>query len=244
MLHKLHIVRNIFVVIILFACCITANAQRRYFVGYVKDSATKFPIINATITNETSHAVFNSDKKGFFRVTAVPGDLLFFEAKNYHYKIYHTSLMMVDTLVIYLASNANQLASVTVSTKGYSQYQKDSIKRREEFMQDVGPKMKTVSGGNSGVGAGLNLDPFLSKKGKEKREAYKFFEQNEQDRYVDYRFSREIVGQYTLLTGDTLTNFMWQYRPSYKWLRDHQADDDVFFYINEKMKEFVVKKQE
>jgi len=41
--------------------------------------------------------------------------------------------------------------------------------------------------------------------------------QEEQDKYVDHRFTRAIVRKITGLNGDSLNTFMSNYRPSYEF---------------------------
>jgi len=225
---------------------ITSNtfAQKKMKLGYVRDSATHQPLVNVLVTNEDTHTLTHTDDKGFFRVEANDGALIFFNAQNYRYDTLRYGAMTPDTATVNMAPLANELAAVTVTAKGYSIYQQDSAKRRQAFLLDAGsPKMQTISKSNSDAGIALNLDPILKKKDRSKRKAFKTFDEIEQTNYVDYRFSRDIVSGYTGLQGDALSDFMEKYRPTYEWLRDHPADDDVFYYINDKLKEYSKKKK-
>ncbi len=119
----------------------------------------------------------------------------------------------------------------------------DSMKRLAAFKEDlVSPAYKPLTKAHSqGFGLGISLD-FLSKQQTSKRRQEKFFEQSEKDAYVNYRFSPEIVGGYTGLKGDSLTVFMQKYTPDYTWLREHTSDEDVFYYINDKLKIYLGRK--
>jgi hypothetical protein len=149
--------------------------------------------------------------------------------------------MMEKTLFVRMSLLPHELPGVTVTTT-YSKYQSDSIKRLEDFKKDmVSPKYSTIENNKSGAGAVINLDRFSSKE-KNKKRAEKLFEQHEKDAYVRYRFSPELVGAYTGLHGDSLNTFIYKYWPDYDWLRRHTSDEDVFYYINEKLKDYYKRK--
>ena len=46
-------------------------------------------------------------------------------------------MIMQDTIVIYLAQLPHVLPGVTVTTTGYTKYQHDSVRRRQEFADDM-----------------------------------------------------------------------------------------------------------
>jgi len=46
-----------------------------------------------------------------------------------------------------------------------------------------------------------------------------------------------LVSSLTGLKDEDLSLFMQQYRPTYQWLRAHPTDEDIMFYINEKLKD-------
>ncbi len=110
--------------------------------------------------------------------------------------------------------------------------------RLQQFLSDIGaPKQPAASTANSGAGLGINLD-FLTKKEKSKRKAYKLYNEHEKDAYLNYRFSPETVSEYTGLKDDTLKHFMQLYTPDYDWLRQHTENEDIFYYLNDKLRLF------
>lgn len=218
------------------------RAIRRKIMGYVLDSITGTPIVNAIISNETTHKITTPDQKGFFSITAAPDDVIFINAFNYNYDTLIATSHLPDTLQVALVREPEYLPGVTVTTttQGYSRYQLDSIRRREAFVEEMGaPKMKTVSkASNMPAGFAINLDKFFSKKDKNRTKAYNTFDFLEKQTYIDYRFSPQLVAQYTGLKGDSLVTFMRQYTPDYDWLRAHPTDEDIVYYINDKLKVF------
>ena len=227
---------------LLIAC--TAPAQRQAKVGFIKDSATQRPLANVLVTNESSHELTHTDEKGLFHINARDKDIVFFDAQDYRFDTLRYGFMITDTVTIFLVHLPNVLAGVTVTARGLTKYQQDSVKRRIDFESVAGHKTNTVSQSNSGAGVGINLDPLLKKSDKSKRKAYKTFDEIEKTNYIEFRFSRDLVAGYTGLRDDSLTKFIEKYRPTYQWMRDHPTDDDMFYYINDKLKEFTGVKQE
>jgi len=104
-------------------------------------------------------------------------------------------------------------------------------------LASTGALKKAVGGANSGAGIALNLDRF-SRRERVKRNAYDFFDNNEKEEYINYRFNNTIVNTYTGLKSDSLQLFMQEYRPSFNWLREHLAEEDIKYYINDNLKSF------
>lgn len=235
--------RYLLIIIAVILCMQQAHAQRsrRQIKGYVRDSITGIPIVNAIISNETTHKMVTPNQDGFFSITAAQGDMIFINAFNYNFDTLHATGRTPDTLRIVLTRIAGLLPGVTVTTtQGYTRYQLDSLRRREAFVKDMGaPKMKTISkADNMGAGFAINLDKLSRKRDKDRAKAYSSFDKLETLAYTDYRFSPQIVAQYTGLHGDSLVAFLRQYTPTNEWLRAHPDNDNVLYYINDKMKAF------
>jgi hypothetical protein len=222
-------------VILLIA--LTTSAQTRILNGYLKDSITLLPIANGTVMNESSKTSIVSDRRGFFRLPVKPNDFIYAYGKSYNYDTLSYSYLTQDTVTIFLSFAGNILPAVTVKGQ-YSKYQLDSMQRREDF--DKGrPVAKTFSTSHpSGFGLTLNLDKLLQKKYRYQKRDEQLFSTLEKMAYVDYRYSPHVVNYYTGLKGDELQNFMKLYTPSYEWLRQHTANEDVLYYINDKLKAY------
>lgn len=230
--------RKLYCLCLLFLVAITTvNAQRSFVKGYLRDSVTQFPINGGFVNNPTTNQRIMTDQRGFFRIKAAPGDKLYASATDYRLDTFTVSVLFADTVSVYLVPTGTFLPTVTVTAR-YTKYQLDSIKRREEFNKDRGPKMSTVETQRSqGFGINFNLDKG-KKKYKDQKHAEYVFDRAEQQAYIDARFSPQIVAYYTGLKGDQLKAFLSRYTPSYEWLRAHPSDDVVMYYLNEKIKEF------
>lgn len=220
---------------------IVAQAQKKNERwGYLRDSITREPIVLASITNLNTQTTVMTSASGRFKIDLQENQVLSFAAVGYYFDTihYNKQFLLQDTLSLFLSPLAHSLGNVTVTAKGLSRYQLDSIERRKEFLQDiVDYTIPTVSKANSGAGIALNLDRF-SRHEKNKRKAFAFFESNEKEAYINYRFPAAVVTQYSGLKDAELQQFMQQYRPSSVWLRRNRSEEDIKYYINEKLKLF------
>lgn len=220
-------------IIILFIG-ITGQAQVRVINGFVRDSTSLAPL-EAKVTNVTKKRSVTTDASGFFKLDASANDFIFISAPDHNYDTLNYSLFFTDTITILLSSAGTILPNVTVTTR-YNRYQLDSIQRITEFQQDRGTTYNAVeSNRGPGFGVIVNLDRF-KKKYRDKKKDEKVFNMLEKSAYVDYRFSPQIVALYTGLKGDQLQAFIQKNKPSYEWLRLHPTNEDVLYYINDKLK--------
>lgn len=230
--------------ILLIFCGLFANAQKKNIRwGYLKDSVTKEPIVLASVTNLNTQNTVMTSVTGLFKIELQENQILSFAAVGYHFDtiLYYKSYLLKDTIHLFLKPLTYSLADVTVTVKGMSRYQLDSIERRKDYLQDiVNYTIPMISQANSGAGIALNLDRF-SRHEKNKRKASEFFDSNEKEAYINYRFPASIVTRYSGLKDDNLQRFMQLFRPSAEWLRKNKTEEDIKYYINEKLKQFFTK---
>ncbi len=213
--------------------------------GYLKDSITREPIVLASITNLNRKHTVMTNNAGRFKIELHENEVLAFAAVGYYFDTvqFHKAIFHKDTLQLHLSPLYKALANVTVTSHSLHTYSRDSMARRKEFLQDIGEHtLPAVSSANSGAGVALNIDRF-SKREKNKRKSMAFFETAEREAYIDYRIPAAIVTKYSGLKEDDLEAFMQLYRPSYEWLRKHSTEEDIKYYINEKLKQFNKKGQ-
>lgn len=240
-----HVVSKILAVFLLLFCIALQqlHAQRKMLHGYVLDKDAYSPLPDATVLNADKNKKTLTDIKGIFSLSVADDELIFFSADGYHFDTLRFKLNTPDTIIMYLTKLPKELPGVTVSAKGYTQYQHDSVNRLKEFNEKmVAKQYSPVSNNKSGAGMVVNLD-FFSSREKIKRKDKKFFEQQEINAYMNYRFSDKLVTAYTGLKGDKLSAFKNENMPSYEWLREHTSDEDIFYYINEKLPLFLKKQK-
>lgn len=232
------IIKFSFSISIAFFITVSGLTQSRVVNGFLRDSVTLLPIPSGTITNSTINKTVKSDDKGFFRLEASPNDFLYASAKSYHFDTLKYSLMYTDTITIFLSFAGNVLPAVTVKGQ-YSRYQLDSIERKKDFDESRGTVAKTLDTGHpSGFGLTFNLDKVFKKKYRNQKSNERVFTTLEKNAYIDYRFSPNLVAYFSGLKGDKLRSFISYCSPSYEWLRQHPTNEDVLYFINDKLKEY------
>ncbi len=213
--------------------------------GVLKDSITHNALPFASVTNMNTHQTVLSNKNGFFKISISLNQLLSVASVGYNFDtiLMNEKNILKDTLHIFLSPLTRSLSEVTVYGKiKLSAYQLDSIKRRKDFFETMSEHTLPVfSNANSGAGIGLNLDHFYNRE-KRKRNVISLFDLIEQEQYINYRFNPELVSKYTTLSNESLETFMQQYRPTYNWLRKHVEEEDIIYYINDKLKLFFKRK--
>jgi hypothetical protein len=233
--------RKYFITLLAIMITTVGTAQKRKLVqGYLKDSVTNAPITLASVRNINTNTTVMTNGKGRFSIEVGENHILSFAAVGYFFDTlqYNTTYAGQDTLYPFLVPLARDLGNVTVTTRGMNRYQLDSMERRKDFLQDIANyTIPTVSQANSGAGIALNIDRF-SKHEKNKRKAMRFYETNEKEAYINYRFNTTLVQSMTGFKDEKLHQFIQQYRPSYEWLRKHTAEEDILYYINEQLKLF------
>jgi hypothetical protein len=217
------------------------NAQKnKNLIGYLRDSITHAPVVLASVSNNNSGQIVMTGNTGRFKLNVKTNDILSFAAVGYHFDTVQLtrSSLEKDSIDLYVSPLSHDLGNVTVSSKGMSAYQMDSMERRNDLLHDmVSYKKPTFAIANSGAGLGISIDRF-SKHEKNKRRALDFFERNEKEAYINYRYSQQLLTESTGFKDDMLRQFMQQSRPSYEWLRSNSTEEDIRYYINEQLKKF------
>lgn len=232
--------RRILFFICLFVSISAIGQNRKIVFGYLRDSITNAPIILASVRNINTNTTTMTGNNGRFSIAVSENHVLSFAAVGYFFDTlqYTTLYSQQDTLFPYLHALSRDLGNVTVTARGMSRYQLDSIERRKDFLQDISNyTIPTVSQANSGAGIALNLDRF-SRYERNKRKALTFYETNEKEAYINYRFNTSLVTSLTGFKDEKLRLFMQGHRPSYEWLRKNKTEEDVRYYINEQLKIF------
>jgi uncharacterized protein YxeA len=217
------------------------SAQKnKTLIGYLRDSVTHAPVVLASISNNNSGQIVMTGNTGRFKLNVKPNDIISFAAVGYHFDTVQLtrSFLEKDSIDLFVSPLSHDLGNVTVTAKGMSAYQMDSMERRNDLLHDmVSYKKPTFALSNSGAGLGISIDRF-SKHEKSKRRALDFFDKNEKEAYINYRYSQQLVAESTGFKDDTLRQFMQQSRPSYEWLRSNPSDEDIRYYINAQLKQF------
>jgi len=111
----------------------------------------------------------------------------------------------------------------------------DSLQNRKDYEKIFNykkPGLEITEGADGN--AGLDLDQIINVFRFQRNRRLKAFQDrliyDEENKFIDHRFTRYIVKKITGLDGDELTSFMIQYRPSHNFTK-YATDYEFFDYI-------------
>jgi len=221
-------VRKKFIYILCAGCTILlvlpayqANAQFKVK-GTVYDSSRLYPVQSVTVVSTGGKGTF-TDARGDYEIEVGEKDSIWFSFLGKP-TVKFPVLKMTDPLHfdISIQINIMVLKGVTVSPRNY---RLDSIQNRRDYAKIFNyekPKLKaTTSGPANEVGVGFDLDEiirmFQFRRNKNMLQFQQRLVQQEQDKFIDHRFNKQLVRRLTNLTGEALDSFMVMYRPTYEF---------------------------
>src|SRR6185295_7692763 len=207
------------ILLILFAY--PANAQFKVK-GTVYDSSRLYPVQSVTVVSTGGKGTF-TDARGDYEIEVGEKDSIWFSFLGKP-TVKFPVLKMTDPLHfdISIQINIMVLKGVTVSPRNY---RLDSIQNRRDYAKIFNyekPKLKaTTSGPANEVGVGFDLDEiirmFQFRRNKNMMAFQQRLLQQEEDKFVDHRFNKQVVRRLTNLNGEALDSFMIMYRPPYEF---------------------------
>jgi hypothetical protein len=214
-----------------------AFAQRS-FTGKIHKKGGSELLMAVSVQNRTRKRFDISDMGGNFRVIADQGDTVLFSSAGYKPDtVIVSAYMLTESYDIYMEPHAVYLAPVVVGS--LSNYQMDSLERWKDYTW-LAPKgkIKLMDRERHGDGVGISFSPqFRTDEDKQKERLRKRLEQDEQEFYIDFRFSKEYVARLTRFQGDSLQQFLKIYRPSYNFCRS-ATSVDMLLYVNDSMRKY------
>lgn len=189
--------------------------------GTVYDSS-KLYVVPGVNVYSTSGLSATTDSLGAYHIQASKGDSI-----SFFYMGKSTVKFPVETISNYNAFDISLrvkirdkyklLKGVTVFA---DTYRRDSLENRMAYSKIFDFDKPTIrSNYDPGGAAGLDLDQLIGmfqfRKNKQNIAFQKRLVEQEEDRYVEYRFNSKIIKKITGLSGDTLTRYKKLYRPSY-----------------------------
>jgi hypothetical protein len=220
--------------------------------GTVSDYFSKGPLDAVTVqTTSGGHTI--SDSLGRYSIEVKKNDSIWFS-----YLSKQTMKYSVDTIAhpqsfdIALYVDARWLPEVRVQTRDYKL---DSIENRQTYAKAFNyrkPGLRFSPSQNASnyvpgsVTAGLDLDEIINsfrfRRNREMLSLQLRLIQEEQDKYIDHRYTKYLVKRLTNLDGQELDDFMNFYRPTYDEVLA-MNDIELGYYIEQCYKNYVFLKQ-
>ena len=201
--------------------------------GVVRSSQTGLTMENVSVRNLSTRQVRLTDRSGQYSITASEDDTIIFSITAYTPDTLRVSFGQL------LTSYDPDLQMNMVSLKGVTvrgNYALDSLNRAASY-KELKDGMRGLTGGNGptdGVGVSISPLSYFSQRARQQRQTKRRMETNEEQFYVDDKFSAYTVARLTKLEGDSLNLFMYMYRPAYRKVRKMDRDD-MIEYISDKL---------
>lgn len=202
--------------------------------GTVYDSTKVVPVPDVMIKS-TNGATTNTDSVGHYNLIVNDKDSLTFIYQNkptarFAVKQIQDIGNFDISLRIRVDEKFRTLKGVRVFSKSFKQ---DSIDNRQEYAKIFNYQKPGISTSTSDYagGAGMDLDEFINifrfKRNKQLKYMQNRLMEQEQERYINYRFNKTLVKRITRLEGKNLDSFMVVYRPDFYFV---QNSTTVVFY--------------
>ena len=199
-----------------------ANALGQIIISGTIYDSSKLYVIPGVNVYSTSGAITITDSIGGYHLPVMQSDSIYFfyngkPTMKFPVKEINNYTSFDISLRVQVKEKYKLLSPVTVFTNSY---QMDSLENREAYKKLFGREKPTLrSTYEPGGPAGLDLDELIGmfqfRKNKQSMAFKKMLVQQEEERYVDYRFSSNTVSRVTGLKGEALEKYRKLYRPSY-----------------------------
>lgn len=187
--------------------------------GTVYDASRATPLPSVSVMS-TSGSGTTTDSLGRYTIFVNESDSISFSFLNkptakFPVKGIH-NIFQFD---ISLHVPASELPAVRVMPRNYRM---DSIQNRRDYAKAFDFQKPGISvSANPGGGVGLDLGEFINifrfRYNRRMLAFQRRLLQEEEDKFIDHRFTRSVVRKITGLSGDSLIQFMTLYRPSYEF---------------------------
>jgi hypothetical protein len=191
----------------------TASAQTLLKGKVVSNDSTKRILEKASVNNLRSRQATITGSDGSFMLAVQPGDSILISYVGYtDYTYYVRSGADVITKTFFLLPKNNAINGVRVSA--LTQYQKDSLKTARMFDKVIGYEQTA-----SIASPVTSLYEQFSKKYKDLRKLQGQIVIDEKQKFVDSKYTYELINRVTGLQGDSVAVFMYMYPMEYKFAR-------------------------
>jgi hypothetical protein len=183
--------------------------------GIVTDAATGKPLFPVTIVNLTTQQVTTTKENGFYTIPAKAGETVAFTFIGYKAveRVKPTSVI-IATLNIRMEPTEYRLRELKIRPGHLTKYQIDSLERVQTYKIQLQRRPPSAL-----VSPASALAEKFSKKAKRTYQFQKDFAAGEIEKFVDTRYTPELVSSLTGLTGDSLGHFMNTFPMPYDFAR-------------------------
>lgn len=191
--------------------------------GKVFDMSRTIPLASVSVMSSSGNGT-TTDSTGSYMILVNENDSIWFSYLNKPTpKFGVASINKFNAFDVALHVPVTELKEVRVMPRSYK---RDSLQNRLDYAKAFDYKKPGISLSappNSSFGVGLDLDAFINMFNFRKNRRMAQFRQRllreEEDKFIDHRFSKALVKKITGLTGPSQDEFMKKYRPSLEFTR-------------------------
>ncbi len=208
-----------YIAVVLILLAFKANAQYDVLKGVVREVNSREKLSDVFIKDINNKSITLTDKNGRFTISTATGHTLIFSSPGY----------VSDTLyVINMQPKTVELKSMPISLgEATVRSSRIAFDPRTEY-PDVYRKAKIYP---------LSPSTIFSRESRNARKLKRYFAHEEEERYIDDKYSKLYVSGIVPLKGVELEDFMAMSRPSYAFLKKTNGADLVL-YVNDQYKKF------
>ncbi len=187
--------------------------------GTIIDNETKLSIPAVTVINQTRSIISYSDSNGYYKIPFTTGDSILFSHTAYKPVFQHMAFSLGNQYkTILMNPKVYGLKQATII--GRTKYQQDSIQKYETYEHTMNKTQAT--GKFTGLGCSGCISAIADKILGISKRAKRFknnFNTDEQQEYIDTRYTPALVASLTGLKDDSLGFFMNKYPMEYQFAR-------------------------
>ncbi|MEO6329013.1 MAG: hypothetical protein ABIO55_08780 [Ginsengibacter sp.] len=204
--------------------------------GTVYDSTKVYSVSGVQVKSTNGTFTF-TDSAGIYHISASDKDSI-----SFFYRDKPTVKFPVSTISDYTQFDISLRIGVKEKYKPlkeifiFSNYRQDSVQNRNDYYKPFNYEKPGIrSTYTPGSSAGFDLDELINifrfRRNKQHLQFQKRLIEQEEDRYVGYRFSTKFLKRVTGLSGQFLEKYRIEYRPSYEFITSI-TELEFYEYIN------------
>ena len=246
--HRLRFNYRAFILALYVLAAAPALVHAQEIQGTVYDITQKIPLPGVSVLTASGYGT-QTDSMGFYSIRVLAADSLWFSYLGKATPKYPVKTVQNPAAFdVSIQISAIELPGVTVRKPNY---RFDSLQNRREYEKAFnyrrpGLHVSTLSPGSVGAGAGVDINELINVFRFRRNRNMKFLQgwliKEEQEKYIDYRYSKLFVRKLTGLESPELDSFMKYYRPEYGYVV-MLNDAELGLYILECFKEYQTPKR-
>ncbi len=226
-----------------FTLLIALSVHSQTLRGIVIDGETKQPLYLVNAIDNASSQSTATDERGAFVLPTKNGDVI-----SFSYIGYHTIQRLAATDSVLTVSMFPLSVSLQeyILHPDYTPYQKDSAEMATRYSTELNKKPIKIgfNSANGGGFSGLIGAPVqkMSKSYKLNKKFQENYKKDQEQKYIDTRYTPELTTALTGYAGDSLAIFMNTYPMEYKFARS-ATDLEIKMWIRQNYKDYLKPKK-